>query len=302
MDVRSPDTVAAAAPPRAEAGLRLALPKGRMHDGLVRLLAEAGIEVRGESRGYRAGLSLPGCRAKLLKPQAIVEMLQAGTRDAGFTGADWVAEFDADLVEVLDTGLDPVQLVVAAPAALLDDGALPDRPLTVASEYVALTRRWLADRGREGRVVRSFGATEVLPPEDADAIVDNTATGATLRANGLVIVEEVLASSTRLYASREAWADPARRAALEELALLLRAVLAARERVLVEVNVSDAELPALIDLLPCMREPTIARLNGDAGYAVRAAVPRRDLARLVPRIRAVGGTDIVVTEPSQIVP
>ena len=169
------------------ASLRLALPKGRMHDGLVRLLADAGIEVLRESRGYRASLSWEGCETKLLKPQTIVEMLHAGTRDAGFAGADWVGELGADLVEVFDTGLDTVRVVAAAPLELLEDGKLPSRPLIIASEYVGLTRAWIADRGLDARVIRSYGATEVFPPEDADAIVDNTATGATLRACAMAL-------------------------------------------------------------------------------------------------------------------
>ncbi len=282
--------------------LRLGLPKGRMQTGVLRLLADAGIAVTSGDRDYRAAVSLPACDVKLLKPQNIVEMLDAGTRDVGFAGADWVAELEADLVEVLDTGLDPVRVVAAAPAALLEDGRLPERELVVASEYVGLAGRWLRRLPVEARLVRSYGATEVFPPEDADCIVDNTATGATLRANGLVILEDLLASSTRLYASARAWADTARRGRIEEMAVLLQSVLEARRRVMLEVNVGAADLDRLIAVLPCMREPTVSSLRGEGGFAVKVAVPRQGLALLIPRIRQQGGTDIVVTEPSQIVP
>ncbi len=298
----NPAAVPADRPATAVANLRLGLPKGRMQAGVLRLLADAGIALTGNDRDYRATVSLPACDVKLLKPQNIVEMLDAGTRDLGFAGADWVAELEADLVEVLDTGLDPVRLVAAAPVALLTDGALPARELVVASEYVGLAGRWLATRAVPARLVRSYGATEVFPPEDADCIVDNTATGATLRANGLEIVEELLTSSTRLYASRRAWADPRRRARIEEIGLLLQSVLEARRRVMLEVNVAAADLDRLVAVLPCMREPTVSSLRGAAGFAVKVAVPREGLALLIPRIRAAGGTDIVVTEPSQIVP
>gem|GEM_PF-496371 len=248
-------------------------------------------------------LELDGTETKLLKPQNIVEMLHAGTRDLGFVGADWVAELEADLVEVLDLDLDPVQVVAAAPTALLDaQGRLPTRPLVVASEYERLTRAWVASAGLDADVVRSYGATEVFPPEDADLIVDNTATGATLVANGLQIVALVMRSSTRLYASRAAWEDPERRARIEDLALVLGSVLAARKRVMVEVNVTAERLEALVAILPCMREPTVSALHGDAGFAVKAAVPRADLPTLIPAVRAVGGTDIVVSALSQIVP
>jgi len=303
MDIRTNSGAARCTVPDTTATeLRLGLPKGRMQKGVLGLLADAGVAVTSGERDYRAAVSLPACDVKLLKPQNIVEMLDAGTRDAGFAGADWVAELEADLVEVLDTRLDPVRLVAAAPAALLDAGGLPSRELVVASEYVGLAGRWLARRAVPARLVRSYGATEVFPPEDADCIVDNTATGATLRANGLVIIEELLASSTRLYASRPAWRDPRRRARIEEMALLLRSVLDARARVMLEVNVAAADLEGLVAVLPCMREPTVSGLRGGAGFAVKVAVPRDGLALLIPLIRQRGGTDIVVTEPSQIVP
>ena len=281
--------------------LSLALPKGRMNDGLMRLLADAGIEVRSGARSYRPTVSLEGVETKLLKPQNVIRMLASGSRDVGFAGADWVAELDADLVEVLDTGLDPVRLVAAAPTEFLVDGALPKRPLVIASEYEGLTKKWIADRGLDARVVRSYGATEVFPPEDADCIVDNTATGSTLRANGLQIVDELLRSSTRLYANPAALEDPGKRARIEDLALLLGGVLEARRRVLVELNVPEAALDQLLAVVPCMRTPTVSRLAGE-GYAIKVAVLRDVLPTLIPQIRAAGGTDILVSAPSLIVP
>lgn len=290
-------------PSTTVAPLHLALPKGRMQEGVFRLLRDAGVSVRTGARGYRPTVGLAATEAKILKPQNIVEMLDAGSRDLGFAGADWVAEKGAELVEVLDLGLDPVRVVAAAPVALLDAaGRLPARPLVVASEYAALTQRWVAEQGIDGRFVRSYGATEVLPPEDADLIVDNTATGATLAANGLRIVGEVMRSSTRLYASQAAWADPARRQRIEDLALVMRSVLEARRRVMVEVNVAAGDLERVVDILPCMREPTVSALHAAAGFAVKAAVPRDRLPVVLPAVRAAGGTDIVVSALAQIVP
>jgi ATP phosphoribosyltransferase len=273
-----------------------------MQEGLFGLLANAGIRVRSGSGCYRPELSLAGFETKLLKPQNIVEMLHAGSRDLGFAGADWVAELDAELVELLDTGLDPVRLVAAAPAELLEDGKLPRRVLVVASEYQRLASAWIRDTAMNATLVRSYGATEVFPPEDADCIVDITATGATLRANDLVVVGELMRSSTRLYANPAVLDDPARRDAALRFVLLLRSVLEARRRVMVEVNVTLDQLERVIAVLPCMREPTVAPLHGEAGYAVKAAVPRDDLPRVIPEIKARGGTDIVVTEIAQIVP
>ena len=281
--------------------IRFALPKGRMQENLLRLLAEAGVRVRLEPRGYRASLLVPGFETKLLKPQNIVEMLHVGSRDLGFAGADWVEELGADVEELVDTGLDPVRLVAAAPRSLLVEGTLPARPLVVASEYEGMTRRWIRDRGLDARFVRSFGATEVFPPEDADCIVDNTATGSTLRANDLQEIETLAASSTRLYANRRAMEDPEKVERIRRFALLVQSAVEARRRVMIEINTRADVLAAVVDLLPCMREPTVAPLHAGSGFSVKAAVPRADLADLLPRIKAAGGTDIVVSEIAQIV-
>jgi ATP phosphoribosyltransferase len=282
--------------------IHLAIPKGRIEPGVTALLADAGIRLRSGLRGYRPVPSVEGFEVKLLKPQNIVEMLAAGSRDIGFSGADWVAEKSADLVELLDTGLDPVRVVAAAPEALLVDGRLPDRHLVVASELERLAASWVVEQGLDATLVRSYGATEVFPPEDADVIVDIAATGETLAANGLVVIDELMASSTRLYASRNAMDSPGKKAAIEGLVLSLKSVLEARGRAMVELNVSPEDVERVIEILPCMREPTIAMLHGSEGLAVKAAVPRSELPGLIPRLKMRGATDIVVSRLEQIVP
>lgn len=282
--------------------VRIALPKGALEAGVNALLADAGIRLRAGERNYRPTLSLPGFEAKLLKPRNVVEMLHAGSRDVGFAGLDWMSELDADLIELLDTGLDPVRVVAAAPEELLIGGELPERPLVVASEYERLARQWIERRRLRATFVRSCGATEVFPPEDADVVVDNSASGTTLRANGLVVVDELLTSSTRLYANPHALDDAGRRATIERLVVLLRSVLEARRRVLLEVNVAAARLDAVLAALPAMRQPTVAPLAQESGFAVKAAVLRDVLPRLIHELKACGATDLVVTTPSQIVP
>lgn len=282
--------------------VRLGLPKGRMQDNLFQLLAEGGVRVRASARGYRPQIAMAGFETKILKPQNIVEMLHHGSRDLGFAGHDWVVEKRADLVEVLDTGLDPVRIVAAAPKELLVDGDMPKGRFVIASEYVRVTQDWIEARGYDATFVRSYGATEVFPPEDADCIVDNTATGSTLRANGLEIFDTVMTSSTRLFANPRAMDNPTKRDRIEHLALLLKGVLDARRRVMVELNYAGDDLEGVIAVLPCMREPTIAQLHGTGGHALRAAVPREELAELIPRLKAKGATDIVVTKLTQIVP
>ena len=268
----------------------------------MRLLADAGIRLAHGPREYRPRISLEDYEVKFLKPQNMVEMLQEGSRDIGFAGADWVAELDLELVELLDTGLNPIQLVAATTPEFLAKKANADKPFVVATEFTNLTRVWLADRKLEGRILRAYGATEVFPPEDADYIVDVTATGATLEANNLIITDELMTSSTRLYANPKLLDDAERRERIERFVLILRAVLEARKRVMVEVNVPADRLDELIAAMPCMREPTVSPLNAGQGFAVKAAVPRDVLARAIPEIKACGGTDIVVIEIAQIVP
>ncbi len=282
--------------------IRLGLPKGRMQEEVVRLLADAGIRLAHGPREYRPRISLEGFEVKFLKPQNMVEMLQEGSRDIGFTGADWVAELDLELVELLDTELNPIRLVAATTPEFLENGDATAKPFVVATEFANLTRAWLEDNKLEGRILRAFGATEVFPPEDADYIVDVTATGATLEANNLTITDELMTSSTRLYANPRVLDDAPRRDRIERFVMVLRAVLEARKRVMVEVNVPADRLDELIKVMPCMREPTVSPLNAGQGYAVKAAVPREVLARAIPEIKACGGTDIVVTEIAQIVP
>lgn len=282
--------------------VRLALPKGRMFDQVVDLLKGAGISIRNSERGYRPSISLPNFDAKILKPRNVISMLAAGSRDLGFAGEDWIQETGTELVELLDTRLNPVRLVVAAPHQILVDGKLPDRKITIASEYPELSNRWIADRKLDAQVVQTFGATEVFPPEDADCIMDNTATGSTLRANGLQIIDEVMTSSTRLYASKSAMENDQIRGQIEDFSLLINAVLQARGRVMMDLNVSQENLEKVIEILPSMRTPTVSPLSDTGWVAVRAAVPRKKLADIIPKLKNSGACDIVTTSAEQLVP
>lgn len=282
--------------------VRLALPKGRMFDEIVALLKGAGISIRNSSRGYRPTISLASYEAKILKPRNVISMLVAGARDVGFAGADWIDEMDVELTELLDTELNPVRLVVAAPHQILENGELPNRKLVIASEYPNMAARWIKAKGLDAEVLTTYGATEVFPPEDADLIIDNTATGSTLRANGLVIIDEIMKSSTRLYASTEAMANPTVKSQVEDLAMLLEAVLRARGRVMMDLNVESGDLDNVIECLPSMRQPTVSSLSDDGWYAVRAAVPRGELADVIPKLKSAGAHDIVTTSAEQLIP
>jgi ATP phosphoribosyltransferase-like protein len=170
----------------------------------------------------------------------------------------------------------------------------------VASEYERITTQWLAKEGFDAVFVRSHGATEVFPPEDADLIVDNTATGRTLVENGLTEIATLMRSSTRLIANPSLMQGP-NREVVEEFLLLMRSVLDARKRVMLEMNVSAAALEAVLRELPCMRRPTVMPLSGDGGFAVKSAVLRADVARIIPRLKAAGATDILEYPFSKVV-
>lgn len=282
--------------------VKLALPTGRIKENVYKLLSDAGIQVSGGPRSYRPTLSVEGFDTKVLKTQNIVEMLAIGRRDIGFAGHDWVQEKRADLVHLLDTHLDPVRIVAAAPPGFPNEEFYQGRQLVVATEYVQLAQDWIAKKGLDAKVIRSYGTTEVFPPEDADCIVDNTSTGETLRASGLKIIDDVMRSQTALFASQAAMNNPELRPRIEDFVLLMKSVLDARDRVMIEVNVAKDYLEQVAGCLPSMRQPTIAALHDDAGYVVKAAVHRSELPRLIPLIKAKGGTDIVVSSISNVIP
>jgi ATP phosphoribosyltransferase len=274
-----------------------------MFDQVVDLLKGAGISIRQSERGYRPTISLPNFNAKILKPRNVITMLEAGSRDIGFAGADWIVETGTtDVLELIDTGLNPVRLIVAAPHEMLENGKLPKRKLVIASEYPMLAKRWIAENQLDAEVVQTFGATEVFPPEDADCIVDNTSTGSTLRANGLDIIDEIMTSSTRLYASKAALECDQLRAQIDDFTMLVKAVLQARGRLMMDLNVEQANLEAVVSCLPCLRTPTISPLSDSGWVAVRAAIPRKELAEIIPKLKSAGAFDIVTTAAEQLIP
>lgn len=281
--------------------IKLTLPKGRQQGEVLGLFAEAGIRIAAGEQEYRPACSDPRFEVKLLKAANIPKLVEYGAHDLGVTGLDWIRETSSDVVELLDTGLLPVRIVAAGPAGVDPFAAPRPTPLIVASEYEQLTRRYMDGRGAAYRYVRTFGATEVFPPEDADLIVDNTASGATLRSNGLEIIDEILRSSSRVIAHRGTLADPGKRGTIEELVLLLDSVLQGRRRVLLDMNVAPERLDAVVALLPAMKSPTIQRLHGEAGYAVRVAVLREQAPALLPAIRRAGATDILQTAIQKVI-
>ncbi len=272
--------------------VKILLPKGRIYENVIRLFSESGISINTSNRSYFPTVSDPSLAVKIMKPQNIAPILDLGRHDAGFTGWDWVMERSADVVEIMDLALDPVSIVLAAPSGETPE-SLKKRKIVVATEYEKLARDYLTANGYDFTIIKSFGTTEVFPPDDADAIVDNTSSGTTLRENGLDILATILKSSTRFIASKAAMANPAKAERLRELATVFQAILEAEGRVMLEMNVPKEKLDDIVAALPCMRAPTVSSLFHDSGYAVKAAVPRKITGVLIPKLKKLGASDIL---------
>ncbi|MDR3171147.1 MAG: ATP phosphoribosyltransferase [Treponema sp.] len=281
--------------------LRILIPKGRIFENISRLFAETGFPISLADRTYRPVIAVDWLDAKIMKPQNVAELLELGSHDVGFTGIDWIRESGAAVEEILDLGFDRVRIVAAVPVEL-DEARLKTKKLTVATEYVNLAKAWLDHVGYGYRILRTYGATEVFPPDDADMIIDNTSSGQTLRDNGLRIIATILESSTRFVASTAAMADPEKRGRIEELAMLFKAVLDGRDKVMLEMNVSKSRFTELVAGLPSMRSPTVSPLYGDEGYAVKIAVQKREVPGLIPRLKKLGAGDIVEYDLRKVVP
>jgi ATP phosphoribosyltransferase len=285
--------------------LRILIPKGRIFNSVAGLFADAGFPIVLPDRTYRPMFAASWLDAKIMKPQNVGELLELGSHDAGFTGLDWIRETGAQVEELMDMGFDKVRIVAAAPIAL-DEQALRAKTIAVATEYVNLADAWLKQAGYSYRLIRTYGATEVFPPDDADMIIDNTSSGRTMRDNGLAIIATLLESSTRFVASRAALADTAKRRRIEELVMLFTAVLDGRERVMLEMNVAKSLFPALVSGLPAMRSPTVSPLYGNENegpdaYAVKIAVRKNEVPDIIPRLKSLGATDIVEYDLRKVV-
>ncbi|MDR3342446.1 MAG: ATP phosphoribosyltransferase [Treponema sp.] len=281
--------------------LRILIPKGRIFDNISRLFTEAGFPFCLADRTYRPVIAADWMDAKIMKPQHVGELLELGSHDAGFTGIDWIQESGAEVEEIMDLGFDRVRIVAAVPVEL-DDTFLKMKKLMVATEYVGLAKAWLEQSGYGYRILRTYGATEVFPPDDADMIIDNTASGQTLRDNGLRIIATILESSTRFVASKAAMANLEKRRRIEELAMLFKAVLDGRDKVMLEMNVPKARFAELVAGLPSMRSPTVAPLYGEEGYAVKIAVQKGEVSGLITRLKKLGAEDIVEYDLRKVVP
>ncbi|MBC7364419.1 MAG: ATP phosphoribosyltransferase [Candidatus Aminicenantes bacterium] len=285
---------------KKENKLKILIPKGRIFSSVSKLLQETNLVQEINERSYFPICSDPDLEAKLMKPQNIPRLIEIGAHDLGFTGYDWVVETEAKVEELLDLGLDRVKIVSAAPTSFTKE-QLKARKIIAASEYENISRNYLRKEGFDFLFLRTYGATEAFPPEDADLIIDNMATGQTLRENGLKIIDEIFPSSTRLIANPASLTTPWKKEKIEEILMLITSVLNARRRVMLEMNVPADKLEEIVRVLPCMRAPTVAPLFKERGYAVKAAVFKEETSRLIPLLKKLGATDILEYEFRKVV-
>ena len=289
--------------------LRLVLPKGSLERATLELFEAADLAViRSSAVDYTASIGDPRIDdVRILRPQEIPTYVAEGLFDLGITGRDWIEETSSDIVSLGELHYSKatarpinVVLAVAEDAPWRKVGDLP-AGVRVSTEYPELTRRFLADHGVEAEVRLSHGATEAKVPDIADAVVEITETGRALRAAKLRILDTILVSFTELVANPAAYADPAKSHAMRQIHTLLQGTLEARGKVLVKLNVSDADLEAVIALLPAMKAPTVSKLFGAGGYAVETVVPKADINILIPALSDAGASDIIEVPLSKIV-
>jgi ATP phosphoribosyltransferase len=289
--------------------LKLVLPKGSLEKATLELFELADLGVRRNSGvDYKATIDDPRIgEVRILRPQEIPRYVAQGLFDVGITGRDWVEETSSDVISLGEMHYSkatelPIRVVLAVP----NDSpwnAVTDLPqgVKVSSEYPEMTRRYFEKNGIAADIQLSYGATEAKVPDIVDAIVDLTETGSSLRRNGLKILDTLLVSYTELVANTESYADGAKRAAMEDVALLLRGAIKARLNVLLKLNVPASQLSAVTDMLPAMSSPTITSLARGDMNAVEAVVPKSGINTLIPALRAAGARDILELPISKII-
>ncbi len=281
--------------------LKILLAKGRIYESVYELLSDVGISIHLPDRTYFPTTNQEDLAFQVVKPQIVSLLLANNKADMGFSGKDWVYENGCqdEVVEIMDLGFDPVRIVAAIPEAR-DFDKLLKSPVTIATEYQALSRKWVEEKKINGTIFRTWGTSEGFVQDNEDSIaqilIDNTSTGSSLKANRLKIVDTLMESSTRMYASKTAMADPEKKQKILELKMLFETVLNARSRVMLEMNCAEDKFETLIKGIPSMKSPTVSPLFGGNGYAIKIAVKKSEVPTLLPKLQSLGATDIVEYE------
>jgi ATP phosphoribosyltransferase len=286
--------------------LKLGIPKGSLEHATIDLFRRAGFNITTSSRSYFPVVDDPDMECMLIRAQEMARYVENGILDAGLTGLDWVSEVGADVEPVANLiyakqSFGKVRWVLAVPEASPIHTVHDLEGKIIATELVATTKRYLARHGVTAQVEFSWGATEVKPPELADAIVEVTETGSSLRANKLRIVETVLESNTQLIANKASWADEWKRKKLEDLKLLLDGAIAALGKVGLMLNVHKSQLQTVLDVLPALKRPTVSHLSDGEWLAVNTILDECTVRSIIPRLKQAGAEGIVEYPLNKIV-
>jgi ATP phosphoribosyltransferase len=282
----------------SEAILKLGVPAGSLQEATGELFRKAGYKITYASRSYYPTVDDPEIHCTLIRAQEMARYVQDGSLDCGLTGHDWVLENDAKVKELAELVFSkvsrrPVRWVLAVPNDSPVESVKDLQGKRIATEVVNLTKRWLAEHGVTAQVEFSWGATEVKPPKLADAIVEVTETGSSLKANNLRIIAELLQSTTRFIANERAYADPWKKRKMDDLVMMLRGAMAAEGKVGLMMNVRKADLPAVLKILPALQTPTISSLSDPEWVDVNTILDESKVRQIVPLLKQAGARGIV---------
>ncbi|MBV9499026.1 MAG: ATP phosphoribosyltransferase [Acidobacteriaceae bacterium] len=286
--------------------LKLGIPKGSLEAATIDLFRRAGFIITTSSRSYFPAIDDPEIDCMLIRAQEMARYVEDGVLDAGLTGRDWVEENEANVETIADLiyakqSFGKVRWVLAVPDASPFRSVQDLQGRIIATELVNMTEKFFAHRNVRAKVEFSWGATEVKPPELADAIVEVTETGSSLRANKLRILETVLESNTQLIANIESWADGWKRRKLEDMKMLLEGAMNALGRVGLMLNVRKDRLSAVLNVLPALKNPTVSQLSDDNWVAVNTIVEESAVRHIIPRLKEAGAQGIVEYPLNKIV-
>jgi len=288
--------------------LKLGLPKGSLQESTLKLFKKAGYNVSVGSRSYYPEFDDVEIEAMLIRAQEMAKYVDDGVLDAGLTGKDWILEQGADVKEVAELnyakgGLRPVKWVIAVPNDSKIKKVKDLNGKRIATELVGYTKKYLKSKNvKPGDIDFSWGATEVKPPYLADAIVELTETGSSLKANNLRVIETILVSSTRFISNKISWKDKWKRQKMENIVLLLQGALAAEEKVGLKMNVPKKSLRRVMSLLSSMHSPTMSQLSDEGWYALEVIIEEKIVRDLIPKLRAVGAEGIIEYPLNKVIP
>lgn len=286
--------------------LKLGIPKGSLENATIELFRRAGFNITTSSRSYFPAIDDPQIECMLIRAQEMARYVEDGVLDAGLTGRDWIEESEAKVHAVADLiyakqSFGKVRWVLAVPEASSFQTVKDLEGKIIATELVSTTKRYLAANGVTAKVEFSWGATEVKPPVLADAIVEVTETGSSLRANKLRIIETVLESNTQLISNVDSWCDDWKRRKLEDIRMLLEGAINALGKVGLMLNVRKECLSAVLGILPALKKPTISNLSDDEWVAVHTILDENTVRNIIPRLKEAGGQGIVEYPLNKIV-